>query len=304
MNAPLSLAAGGTDRVFWFWVAVSLLFYAGLTATMVAFVVRYRRGRPHRLPPSEGSLLLEVTWTLVPTGLFLAIFAFGWTDYRRMRTVPREALGVTVTGRQWSWSFRYPNGKETARLYAPVDRPIGLDVLTADVIHGFYIPDFRLKADAVPGHVNRTWFQATREGIYDIQCTVICGVDHSRMVAEAVIVPEADFRAWYFGGEEAPEPQAPQPRGLALLRDHGCLACHTLDGRPAVGPTFKGLLGRTEQVDTPRGLETIRVDERRIRTAIVDADHAPVRGYPRVMPAAALGPDDLDRAVGFLKGCR
>jgi len=302
MTPPLSLAAGSTDRVFWAWVAVSVFFYAALTATMIAFVLRYRRSRPHRLPASEGSLLLETTWTVVPTVLFLTIFATGWTDYRRMRAVPREALRVLVTGRQWSWGFRYPNGKETSRLYAPLDRPMGLEVTSADVIHGFYIPDFRLKADAVPGRVNRTWFQATREGIYDIQCTVICGVDHSRMVAEAVIVPEAEFRRWYFGGEEAPEPQASQPRGLALLRAHGCLACHSLDGSPSVGPTFQGLLGRREQIETPGGLRDIRVDERRIRSAIVDPRHAPVAGYPRVMPAAELGPDDLEPMVGFLKG--
>jgi len=225
-------------------VAVSVLFYAGLTATMIAFVVRYRRSRPHRLPPSEGSTLLEVTWTVVPAVVFLAVFACGWTDYRRMRDVPRDALRVLVTGRQWSWTFRYPNGKETARLYAPVDRPMGLEIVTADVIHGFYIPDFRLKADAVPGQVNRTWFQAVREGVYDIQCTVICGVDHSRMVAEAVVVPEADFRAWYFGaGRRRPNPRPPSPGGSPSSGPGTAWPATPWTAAPAWGPPSRACWG-------------------------------------------------------------
>ena len=80
------------------------------------------------------------------------------------------------------------------------------------MVHGFFIPSFRLKIDAVPSRTNTTWFQATKLGSYDIECTVICGVDHSLMLSKVVVVPEDEFKAWYFGGEDAPEPGQEPPR--------------------------------------------------------------------------------------------
>ncbi len=134
------------------------------------------------------------TWTVVPLLMFLAIFYFGWTSYDYSRRAPRDAMVVKVTGRQWIWSFQYPNGKQTDKLYAVLDRPMKLEVNSADILHGFYIPAFRLKVDAVPGRTNTTWFQPTRLGSFDIQCTVICGVNHSAMLSHVEVVRENEFQ--------------------------------------------------------------------------------------------------------------
>lgn len=292
-----STSAGRADTVFFATVLLSTVFLAFITALMIGFVLRYDRRRHPRAAQIEGNALLELTWTLVPLVLFLVIFYYGWTRYDDTRNPPRDALAVRVTARQWNWVFTYPNGRRTTTLYAPVQRPMKLELTSADVIHGFYVPAFRLKGDCVPGRANRTWFQATRPGEYDLLCTVICGADHSSMVGQVVVLPEAEFRAWYFAAE-GPEDSPP---GLAVLRARGCLRCHSVDGRPMVGPTFKGVYGRREEVlagDRARG---ITVDEARLRRAITDPGRERVQGYPPVMPRVELAPGELGQVLDYLR---
>ena len=219
---------------------------------------------------------------------------------------------VKVTGRQWTWAFEYPNGKRTDKLYAVINRPMKLEVRSVDVIHGFYIPAFRIKVDAVPGRTNTTWFQPTLRGAFDIQCTVICGVNHSSMLSQVQTVTEDEFKAWYFGPDGTPEPkvvavnvnleQAQEHPALALMRPRGCLGCHSVDGKPMVGPTFKGLYGRQEEITSTSGdLRTVTMDEERIRVAILEPGRELVRGYPPQMPTIALAPGELDQVVAYLK---
>ena len=308
-----STSAQKADAVFGFAVGLSVAFLLLITGLMIAFAIRYRFQRHPRAAQIEGNTLLEILWTVVPLVLFLVIFYYGWTGYTYMSHPPRDAMVVSVTSRQWAWSFQYPNGKRAKVLYAPLGRPMKLEVTSADVIHGFAISAFRLKIDAVPSRVNTTWFQATRLGSYDIQCTVICGVDHSLMVSKVVVVPEAAFRAWYFGGEDAPEPDEPakppamaplEPKGLSVMRNKGCLGCHSVDGEPRVGPTLKGVLGRREEVMAGGQARWITVDEARLRRAIQAPGREPVRGYPPVMPETPLEAQDLAEVIGYLKALR
>jgi cytochrome c oxidase subunit 2 len=299
-----STSAQRADAVFFSVMALCVVFLVGITGVMIFFVVRYRRSRHPRAAQITGNTALEIVWTLIPLVLFLAVFYYGWTNFDYMTHPPRDAMTVAVTARQWSYGFRYPNGKQTRTLFAPLGRPMKVDVGSADVVHGFFIPAFRLKVDAVPGRTNSTWFQATRLGTFDIQCTVICGVNHSAMLSQVRVVPEGAFRAWYFGGEDAPEPGAappPEPRGLALMRAKGCLDCHSLDGSPQVGPTLKGLFGRREEVLVRGAPHTVTVDEARVRRAILTPGQEPVSGYPPVMPAVPLTPSELDEVAAYLK---
>jgi cytochrome c oxidase subunit 2 len=253
---------------------------------------------------------LEVVWTSIPLVLFLSIFYYGWTNYDYMSQAPRDAMAIKVTARQWSWSFEYPNGKQSKVLYAPLGKPMKVEVRSADVVHGFYIPSFRLKIDATPARANTTWFQATKLGSYDIECTVICGVDHSLMLSKVVVVPEEEFKAWYFGGEEALEPgkAAPakavaqaQPSAQEILAAKGCLDCHTLDGKPSVGPTLKGLFGKKEQILVGKALKTIIVDEAYLRRAITNPGEKLVKGYPPGMPDPEITEQELNEVVRYIK---
>ena len=307
---PASLSTQKSDVVFYYTLGLAVLFLVFITGLMIYFVVRYSRKRHPKAAQIEGHLGLEITWTVVPLVLFLVIFWYGWTNYEFMRNPPRDAMVVKVAARQWAWSFEYPNGKQTPVLYAPMGRPVKLELRTLDVIHGFYIPAFRLKMDVVPGLVNTTWFEATRLGAYDVECTVICGVDHSQMLSKVVVVPEPAFKAWYFGGDEAKEPEpvalatvspTVEPLGLTLMRAKGCLSCHSVGGEPMAGPTFKGLYGRREQVLVHGRPRTITLDERNLRRAILTPGAAIVQGYPPAMPAIPMTPQELAEIIGYLR---
>jgi cytochrome c oxidase subunit 2 len=222
-------------------------------------------------------------------------------------------MAIKVTARQWSWSFEYPNGKQTKVLFAPIGKPMKVEVRSADMVHGFYVPSFRLKIDAVPARTNTTWFQATKLGSFDIECTVICGVDHSLMLSKVIVVPEAEFKAWYFGGDEAPEPgkalRASEahpdlkdlPAGLAVLTAKGCLACHSVDGKPKVGPTLKALYGREQEILVAGNYKTITVDDAYLRRSITNPQDQVVRGYPPAMPQVPLTEQELNEVVRYIK---
>jgi cytochrome c oxidase subunit II len=311
-----ALSAQKSDAVFFYVFALAVAFLVFITVLMIYFVIRYSKKRHPVAEQIEGHAWLEVVWTLVPLVIFLSIFYYGWTNYEYMRQAPRESMVIKVTARQWNWSFQYPNGKVTRVLFAPIDRPMKLEVRSADVVHGFYVPSFRLKIDAVPARANTTWFQATRLGSYDIECTVLCGIDHSLMLSKVVVVPEEEFKAWYFGGEDAPEPgkgvrtaeahPEPQnvPPGLAILEAKECLTCHSVDGKPMVGPTLKGLYGKAEQVKVAEATQVVTVDEAYLRQAILNPDDHIVRGYPAAMPVTKLEPRELDEIIAYIRNLK
>ena len=292
---------------------LSVVFLLFITALMIYFVVRYSRKRHPKAVQIEGHVGLEIVWTVVPLVLFLSIFYYGWTNYEYMRQAPRDAMAVQVTARQWSWSFQYPNGKQSKVLFAPIGKPMKMEVRSADVVHGFFVPSFRIKIDAVPSRTNTTWFQATKLGSFDIECTVICGVDHSLMLSKVIVVPEDEFKAWYFGGDDAPEPgksfRASEahpgldglPPGLAVLTAKGCLTCHSVDGKPKVGPTLKAIYGKEQQVLIAGVPKTITVDDAYLRRAITDPMAQVVRGYPPAMPLTPLTEQELSEVVRYIK---
>jgi len=311
-----STSAQRSDLVFLVVLGISFVVLMIITLAMIYFVVRYSRKRHPEASQIEGSTVLEITWTVITGVIFLAIFYFGWTNFDYMRSAPRDSMVVEATGRQWSWSFKYPNGKQTGVLYSVIGKPMKLEIRSADVIHGFFVPAFRLKMDAVPGRVNTTWFEPTKLGAFDIECTVICGVSHSVMLSKVVIVSEDEFKAWYFGDETAPEPgrkalaqqstappQVADP-GIKVMQANDCLSCHSLDGSPMVAPSFKGMLGRKEEIRVEGRLKTVVVDESQIRKAILDPQAQPVRGYPPSMPPYPLEPKDLEAVMTTLKGAK
>ena len=225
------------DPVFMFIFGTCLVLLIGITSAMVFFVIRYHRSRaPEATSNAEGNLWLEIIWTALPTLLVLAMFYYGWAGYLSLRNVPEGAMEVTATARQWSWSFSYPNGATSPKLYVPVGKPVKVNLVSQDVIHGFFLPAFRVKRDVVPGMKNHAWFVASKAGSYDLFCSQYCGTSHSAMITTVEALPEAEFAVWLEqeeGGEEH--------RGHELLEEHGCLGCHSEDGTSRVGPTFKGI---------------------------------------------------------------
>jgi cytochrome c oxidase subunit 2 len=310
-----SSAAGKVDSVFLFIVALCAIALFFITFLMVYFVIKYSKKRHPRGVDIEGNTWLEIAWTVTPTVLFLVMFYYGWTNYEYEREVPRDAMVVNVTARQWAYSFSYPNAKRTAELYLALNKPFKMELHSLDVIHGFYIPAFRVKEDIVPGKSNYTWFIPTMLGSFDIECTVICGIGHAKMLSKAVVVPVADFEAWYFGDENAPLPgqkrvTAVQPAaavaaavepGLAVLQQKDCLVCHSVDGSERVGVSLKGLYGKQQTVTQGGKEQQVTVDEAYLAKAIREPHTQLVKGYHHVMPVPSLNDDEIGQVIAYVK---
>lgn len=303
MNQQLITTTQAVDPVFMFLFGACLVLLVAITAAMVGFVVRYHRSRaPQPTSQQDSSLWLEITWTALPTLLVLAMFYYGWAGYLTLRDVPPNALQVTAVARMWSFSFEYANGKSSKKLYVPVGRPVQVNLESRDVLHGFYMPAFRIKRDTVPGMKNHVWFVATKPGSYDIFCSEYCGTNHSAMITTAEAVSPEQFEEWL---EEEKGAHKEGQEGLALLEKYGCLGCHSLDGTKKVGPSLKGIFGRKTTVTKGGKQEVVTSDEAYLKESILAPGAAVVEGYPPIMPAMAdLKGEEMEELVEYLKGLK
>jgi len=295
-------------------VAVSVVLLLLITVLMVTFVIKYHKSRHPVAAQVESHTLLEILWTAIPAVLALSMFYFGWVGYKMMRTPPPDAMEVTARAQMWSWSFEYENGKKSTELYVPVGEPIKVNIVALDVLHSFYIPAFMVKQDAVPGFDQFVWFQPEEEGTFNIFCAEYCGTRHSFMMSKCIAVPPAEFATWVETdvsvvpppSEDATEEERLAQMVLAgerLSVLKGCNACHSIDGSPLVGPTYKGLYGKTETVITGGEPRKITVDAAYIRTSILDPNADITEGYQPVMPSqeGLLNDDEINALVAYLK---
>jgi cytochrome c oxidase subunit 2 len=298
-GSSASLSGTVVDHVFFLIVAISAVLLLLIMTLMIAFAVRYRRSRRPRAQQIAGNLWLEILWTIVPVGLVLAMFYYGFEGFKVLRDVPPDAMLVKVTGRMWDWRFRYENGKETGKLFVPLDRPVKLALTSLDVNHSFYIPAFRIKEDAVPGRENYLWFKPQSTGPVDIFCAEYCGQQHAYMMSEVIVMTPEDFAAWYAVPADS---LAAGRDGPALLAEQGCLACHSLDGSPRSGPTLRGLYGSRRVVLWNGQERTAVADEEYLRRAIRQPDAEVVGGYEAIMPVPEkLGDEELQAIIDYLK---
>jgi len=297
-----SEGAAEVDRIFGFVFWVSAFFFLLIVALMVLFVIRYRRrpGREDAEPSPRHNTPLEITWTTIPILIVIAIFIWGFKVYLDINTPPANAYEVLVTGQKWKWLFTYPNGHVDENLHVPVATPIRLVMTSEDVIHGFYIPAFRLKRDVVPGRYVKLWFQATKPGEYQIYCTQYCGTGHSDMWAKAVVHEPGGFERWLEDASNFLAKMSPAEAGERLYRTRGCAQCHSVDGKGGTGPTFKALFGH--QVPLDGGKATV-ADENYIRESILEPQAKIVAGFQPVMPTfqGRLKDQEITAIIEYLK---
>jgi cytochrome c oxidase subunit 2 len=292
-----SNSANTVDTAFSYILVIEVVLLVLVTSAMVLFVIRYNR-RKRGIPSNiEGSMLLEITWTVIPTLIVLFMFYIGWKSFDVIRRVPQEEMTINVTARQWSWHFSYENGKQSDTLKVPAGKPIKMLLTSEDVIHSFYIPAFRIKEDCVPKMQTYLWFTARETGSYDIFCTEYCGLGHSGMVSKVIVMPEKDFEAWYTSAAAGEKVD-----GRKVLEDKGCLGCHTVDGTKKIGPTFKGLYGQTVTVLTGGKERTVIVDGDYITRSIEDPGADIVKGYPPIMPKLNVTSEEVEEIIEYLKG--
>jgi cytochrome c oxidase subunit II len=308
------------DDTFYFILGISVTLLALNTGVMLYFLFRYSRKRHPQAEEVKENTPLEIIWTVIPTILVLAMFYVGWKGFVYMRHAPPDAMVVHVTARQWSWTFDYANGKETNVLKVPLGKPVKLLMTSADVLHSLFIPAYHIKEDCVPGQETHLWFLPDQLGSYDLFCTEYCGVGHSSMITKVDVMPRKDFDAWYSGKKEQPEKgkarTAGKPEragtetlaheGAELFRVKGCTACHTTDGTPKIGPTFKGLFGGKETVIRGGKERVITVDEAFIKQTLLQPELDRVKGFPPIMPSqkGLLSDKEIGELIDYIKSLK
>lgn len=294
--------AGEVNNSFLPILVISLILLTIVTLFMVYFALRYRREKSPVATDVKEPLLLEITWTLIPTILVIVMFYFGWKNYIPMRQPPDNALEVKVSSRMWSWQFEYGNGQKTGHLNVPKGKPVKLILSSDDVLHSMFIPAFKVKEDAVPGMETMLWFIPNRTGKFPVVCAEYCGHGHSSMNTFVEVLTEAEFQKWY---QTTPEKEESRPVSV-LLDDNGCLDCHSIDGEILVGPSFKGIYERESVVITEGKERVIVVDEKYLKMSIEYPDADVVKGYDDIMPSyeGELSDKEIESIIRYLKGLK
>ncbi|PYQ09283.1 MAG: cytochrome c oxidase subunit II [Acidobacteria bacterium] len=263
-----SAEAGQVDLLFLATVGLSLFFALLVSSLLLAFAIKYRR-RPTDKPPApiQGSHALEIAWMVVPLILAMATFVWGADVYFRLNRPPDDTMTVSVVGKRWMWKLQHPSGRrEINELHVPVGTPVRLNMTSEDVIHSFFVPAFRVKADALPGRYTTVWFKATRPGRYHLFCAEYCGTQHSGMIGWVEAMEPEAFQAWLAGER--------------LFNDLGCVACHNPNSG-ARGPRLDRLYGSQVKLASGEGLIA---DEAYLRESILYPAAKVTAGYQPVMP--------------------
>jgi cytochrome c oxidase subunit II len=288
MRTLLALPTQGTtlayeiDVLHYVVIGISVLGAVGVTAAVVILLIRFHR-RPDYTPPQHARRLPLWSEIVAIGGLltmFLTFWIVGFRQFVRLRTPPPGALDVYVVGKQWMWSFAYPDGTATlGDLYVPVGRPVRLLLTSRDVIHSFYVPAFRVKHDVIPGRQTQLWFEAVQPGTYDVLCTEYCGTEHSKMRGRVIALDAAAFTRW----SEAVAPPSGDlaSAGMRIAAERGCLRCHTTDGTPHLGPTWAGVY--RAEIPLADG-SRIRADEAYLTESMMDPERHLRAGFQPIMP--------------------
>lgn len=291
-----------------FW-AIAFLF-ALIVGFMLYSIIFFRRrkGDEEDGEHFEGHAGLEVMWTIIPLIIVIYFAYLGGDTLNKVTSVNPTALRVNVTGRQWSWTFEYPQYDITSDvLVLPVDHQVLLRLRATDVIHSFWVPEFRVKQDLLPGgEVRNLRITPTVIGEYKIRCAELCGRQHATMLADVMVVSRADYERWV-QQKLAEDPCNTDDRvacGEKLARDNGCLACHSVDGSRIIGPTWLGIFGSQERLEDGT---TVTVDEAYIIESIRDPGVKIVEGFENLMPATAganLTDEQIQDIIAFIQSLR
>ena len=308
-----AVASAQAVEVDWMWnlelVAMSFLFaliVVPMTYSLIVF--RRRKGDTTDAEHMEGNTKLEIAWTIIPLFIVMAYAYLGAINLAATQRVDPDAMVVEVTGLQWSWTFKYPsvNGLSVIsdELHVPVGKQILFRMTSNDVIHSFWVPEFRLKQDLVPGRITELRITPTLEGNYMVRCAELCGTSHAYMEKPVFVTSQEEFEAWMGEqlvlAEEAS--QTPEGRGQALVAANGCAACHTTNGSPGIGPTWFALFGR--QATMTDGT-VITVDEAYLHESIAAPQAKIVRGFEnQLMPAYSFSEEQIADIIAYIKTLR
>jgi len=300
-----STTAERVDFLFHAVTGISIFFFVLITVVLLYFVWKYRARTGHAAQASaDHNQKLEITWTVIPLLIVIWIFWEGFTGFLDLQTPPANAYEVQVLGQKWKWLFTYPNGVVDDNLHVPPDEPVRLVMTSQDVIHSLFVPDFRIKRDAVPGRYEREWFQAKEPGEYQLFCAEYCGTSHSAMLAKVIVHrSRPEFDRWLADAGNFLDKLPPEKLwegGQKLYNQRGCKQCHSVDGVAGIGPSFKGIWGHQQPL---KGGGQVLVEENYVRESIVNPQAKIVAGYEPVMPTyqGRLKDKEITAIIAYLK---
>jgi cytochrome c oxidase subunit II len=299
-----SALAHSIDGLFYYILWVSTVSVVLILGAMVYICVKYRTTSRAENKAAESQMdhsnLLEAIWSVAPIFFLVTFFVWGFKDFTAIRTPPKDSIEIYATGQKWKWTFKYPNGHVDGELHVPKGKNVRIIIKSVDVLHSLFLPEFRMKMDAVPGRYTDLWFNADYAGTFPIFCAEYCGKQHSDMLAQVVVHDGDGYDKWLEVKEKEIENMPPVELGQAMYKQFGCAACHSLDGKPNTGPTFKGLFGRAETLATGK---QITVDENYIRDSLLTPQKDIVQGFPPQMPSfqGQLSDKKIDGLIAFIK---
>lgn len=303
MLLAASSYAKNVDFAFYFIIYTSIILLGLIVGFMLYCIFAYSSKKNPVPSQIEGHVGLETAWTIGPTIIVMLMFYYGYEGWLEMKTIPEDAMEITVIGKKWSWYYEYKvddkNTKGSGTLIVPVDKNIKLRIQAVDVLHSFYVPSFRMKQDAVPGTDYFMWFRATEvDQKYPVFCAEYCGDEHSYMQSSVHVVSEEAFEEWL----HAPIP--PQELGKQLFETKGgCTVCHSLDGSKKTGPSLKGVYGRKRKVTTDGHANQVVSDDEYIKRSILTPQADIVEGFGPIsaMPPQNLSEEEIQLIIDYLK---
>jgi cytochrome c oxidase subunit II len=293
-----SAQAAQVDGLYFFMVAVTAFFSLLIATVLVITAIYHRRRHEDEVGVQiHGSLALELLWTVIPFFITMIMFTWGAKVFFDAYRPPAGAMEINIVGKQWMWKAQHMDGmREINELHVPVGRPVKLIMGSEDVLHSFYIPAFRTKADVIPGRYNVLWFTATKPGKYHLFCAEYCGTKHSGMIGWIYAMEPSEFQTWLSGG---PTSDSPAAAGEKLFTDLVCISCHR-DDAAARGPQLKGLFGHTVRL---QGGATVTADESYIRESIVNPQAKVVDGFQPIMPTfqGMVSEEQLLQLIAYIR---
>ncbi len=300
-------ASAQSIPVDWMWnmdAAVIAFLFALIMVPLIysLLVFRRKKGDTADAEHIEGNTTLEITWTVIPL-MLVTVFAYlGAYSLGETRIADPNALEISVTAHQWDWSFTYPQGFTTNELHLPINQQVVLNMQSLDVIHSFWVPEFRIKQDVVPGRTTTYRITPILLGTYTIRCAELCGTSHAYMQRPVVVTSRADYDTWVSQQAAAAAAliaQGGPDAGKALVAQNGCGGCHSIDGTRLTGPTWRGLFG--SQVKLSDG-STVTADEAYITRSIMDPNAQIVLGFPAgIMPKFNLTDAQVKAIVAYIE---
>jgi cytochrome c oxidase subunit II len=304
MPVEASAQAVPIDRL-WNLEMMTISFLMALIVVPLVYsliVFRRKKGDTTDAEHIEGNTNLEITWTVIPLFLVMVFAYLGAGNLSEIRRADPEAMVVKVTGIQWSWKFEYPDyGVVSNELHVPVGRQILLQMTSNDVIHSFWVPEFRVKQDLVPGRITELRITPTLVGNYKVRCAELCGTSHAYMEGPVIVSTQEDFDAWMADQVKLAEQAAatPEGRGQALVSANGCAACHSITGGAGIGPTWLGVFGH--EVELADG-SVVTADEAYLHESIKAPQAKIVAGFEnQLMPTYGFPDEQIDDIVAYIK---